>query len=153
MFLLPCNYYYRKICLIIVFVYEHYSRRGFLKKRNGIWVLLIGIILSLVYLQFGRDVRVVSSMINSSDHYYEQKVTIVANKLFILDKDKFAEEMIERCIDNDFHEIKFSYDLIGYPDRIEVTVYLNEIDKQYLYQAFTVKYVPNTKLQLSSNIY
>jgi len=102
-----------------------------LKKRNGIWVLLICIILSLAYLQFGRDVRVVSSMINSSDHYYEQKLTIVANKLFILDKDKFAEEMIERCIDNDFHEMKFSYDLNGYPDRIEITVYLNEINRWY----------------------
>lgn len=94
-------------------------------------MLLICIILSLAYLQFGRDVRVVSSMINSSDHYYEQKLTIVANKLFILDKDKFAEEMIERCIDNDFHEMKFSYDLNGYPDRIEITVYLNEINRWY----------------------
>ena len=141
MFLLPCNYYYRKICLIIVFVYEHYSRRGFLKKRNGIWVLLIGIILSLAYLQFGRDVRVVSSMINSSDHYYEQKLTIVANKLFILDKDKFAEEMIERCIDNDFHEMKFSYDLLGSPDKIEITVYLNEIDRCYAEHPFLIKSV------------
>ncbi|GAA6493686.1 hypothetical protein K280104A7_32500 [Candidatus Bariatricus faecipullorum] len=112
-----------------------------MKKRNGIWVLLIGIILSLAYLQFGRDVRVVSSMINSSDHYYEQKLTIVANKLFILDKDKFAEEMIERCIDNDFHEMKFSYDLLGSPDKIEITVYLNEIDRCYAEHPFLIKSV------------
>ena len=98
-----------------------------MKKRNLIWVVFIGIVLFLAYLQFGRDVRVVSSMNISSDRYYEQKLTIVANKLFILNKDKFVEEMLQRCIDNDFHEMKFSYDLNGYPDKIEITVYLNEI--------------------------
>ena len=111
-----------------------------MKKRNGIWVILIGIILSLAYLQFGRDVRVVSSMINSSDHYYEQKLTIVANKLFILDRDKFAEEMIECCIDNDFHEMKFSYDLLGSPDKIEITVYLNERERKCAHQSFVIEY-------------
>lgn len=47
---------------------------------------------------------------------------MVDKKLFIPDKDKSAEEMIERCIDNDFREIKFSHDLNGYPDRIEITL-------------------------------
>lgn len=102
-------------------------------------MILIGIVLLLAYLQFGRDVRVVSSMLMSSDQYYEQKLTIVANKLFILDKDKFAEEMMERCLDNDFHEMKFSYDLNGYPDRIEITVYLNEIDRYYADYPFLVR--------------
>ena len=27
--------------------------------------------------------------------------------------------MLQRCIDNDFHEMKFSYDLNGYPDKIK----------------------------------
>ncbi len=96
-----------------------------MKKRNGMWGILIGIVLSLAYLQFSRDVRVVSSMIKSSDHYYEQKLIIVANKLFVLYKNKFAEEIIEHFIDNDFHEMKFSYNLMKYPDRIEIVIYLN----------------------------
>ena len=37
--------------------------------------------------------------------------------------------MIERCMDNDFREMKFSYDLLGSPDKIEITVYLNERDR------------------------
>ena len=110
-----------------------------MKKRNWTWVILFGIVLLLAYLQFGRDVRVIFSMLMSSDQYYEQKLTIVANKLFILDKDKFAEEMMERCLDNDFHEMKFSYDLNGYPDRIEITVYLNEIDRYYADYPFLVR--------------
>lgn len=116
-----------------------------MKKRNGKWIILFGIVLILAYLQFGRDVRIVSSIINSSDDYYEQKLTIVANKLFILDKDKFAEEMIERCIDNDFHEIMFSYDLNGYPDRIEITVYLNEIDRRYIMITVQKSILPKQK--------
>ena len=50
-----------------------------MKKRNWTWVILVGIVLLLAYLQFGRDVRVISSMLMSSDQYYEQKLTIVAN--------------------------------------------------------------------------
>lgn len=95
-----------------------------MKKRNWTWVILVGIVLLLAYLQFGRDVRVISSMLMSSDQYYEQKLTIVANKLFILDKDKFAEEMIERYIDNDFREMRFLYDLIVYPDNVVIKVYI-----------------------------
>lgn len=79
----------------------------------------------------------------SSDGYYEQKLTIVVNKLFILDKDKFTEEMLERCIDNDFHEIKFSYDFNGYPNKIEITVYLNEINRWYANFPFMCTVYPN----------
>ena len=111
-----------------------------MKKRNWTWVILVGIVLLLAYLQFGRDVRVISSMLMSSDQYYEQKLTIVANKLFILDKDKFAEEMIERCMDNDFREMKFSYDLLGSPDKIEITVYLNERDRKCAHQFIVIEY-------------
>lgn len=111
-----------------------------MKKRNWTWVILVGIVLLLAYLQFGRDVRVISSMLMSSDQYYEQKLTIVANKLFILDKDKFAEEMIERCMDNDFREMKFSYDLLGSPYKIEITVYLNERDRKCAHQSFVIEY-------------
>lgn len=78
-----------------------------MKKRKGIWVIFIGIVLSVAYLHFAHDVRDVFNMINSSDYYYEQKLTIVANKLFILNKDKFAEEIIECYIDNDFSEMRF----------------------------------------------
>lgn len=67
----------------------------------------------------------------------------MANKLFILDKEEFAEQMIERCIDNDFREIKFSYDLTGYPDRIEITVYLNEINRRYADYPFLLKIYPD----------
>ena len=114
-----------------------------MKKRNLIRVVFIGIVLFLAYLQFGRDVRVVSSMNISSDRYYEQKLTIVANRLFILNKDKFVEEMLQRCIDNDFHEMKFSYDLNGYPDKIEITVYLNEINRWHANCPFMCTVYPN----------
>ena len=95
--------------------------------------------IGFLYLQYGRDVKVTSSMNFSSENYYEMELTVVANKLFIIDKQRFAEEMIERCIDNDFHDIKFSYDMMGYPNRLQIKVYLNEVSERYFTICYKIK--------------
>ena len=48
-----------------------------------ILILFAGI---LLYLQFGRDVEVISTTSTTSDQFYEQGMTVVANKLIIPDK-------------------------------------------------------------------
>ena len=35
--------------------------------------------------------------------------------------------MIQKCIKNSFKEFRFSYDLNGYPEEINMSVYINEI--------------------------
>ena len=76
-----------------------------------------------LYLQYGRDVKVISTMNTASGNFYEMDLTVAANRLFIMDQEKFAEELIDRCIANDFHEVEFSYDVMGYPNRLWVKVY------------------------------
>lgn len=98
----------------------------------SVFCLIVGIL----YLQFGREVKVVSSMNSSSGDYYEMDLTVVANRLFIIDKEKFAEDLLHRCIANTFHEIKFSYDITGYPNRLRIKVYFDELCKQ----SFTIRY-------------
>ncbi len=63
----------------------------------GVYITLsvfvfITIVVSLFYLQYGRDVTVETSSLNSSSEFYEQKFNVIANKLFVSNKDKFAEK-------------------------------------------------------------
>ena len=118
------------------------------KKRIVAMAVIICIIIGFLYLQYGRDVTVTSSMNFSSGNYYEMDFTVVANKLFIIDKQRFAEEMIERCIDNDFHDIKFSYDMMGYPNRLQINVYLNVFSKSH----FTILYITELENGMDYNI-
>ena len=119
-----------------------------MKRRIVAMAVIICMTIGFLYLQYGRDVNVTSSMSLSSDNYYEMELTVVANKLFIIDKQRFAEEMIERCIDNDFHDIKFSYDMMGYPNRLQINVYLNEFSKSH----FTILYMMESENGMDYNI-
>lgn len=92
----------------------------------------------LIYLQYGRNVSVVNSNLSLSGGFYEQRLTIVANKIFITDKEQFAEEIIERTIDNSFPDMMFSYDITGYPNRIEISVYTNELSRKLFEKNFLV---------------
>ena len=80
------------------------------KKKAIIIVVLIFVILVMLYLQMGRDVEVVNNHISSSENGYEENITIIANKIGIVDQEELAAELVKRCIDNNFHEIRFSYD-------------------------------------------
>ena len=119
-----------------------------MKRRIVAMAVIICMIIGFLYLQYGRDVNVTSSMNFSSGNYYEMEFTVVANKLFIIDKQRFAEEMIERCIDNNFHDIKFSYDMLGYPNRLQINVYLNEFSKSH----FTILYMTESENGMDYNI-
>lgn len=119
-----------------------------MKRRIVAMAVIICTTIGFLYLQYGRDVNVTSSMNLSSDNYYEMELTVVANKLFIIDKQRFAEEMIERSIDNNFHDIKFSYDMMGYPNRLQFNVYLNEFSKSH----FTILYMTESENGMDYNI-
>lgn len=60
----------------------------------------------------------------------EYSLSIIANQDKIEDKETFAKQLIEQVRNNDFKTILFSYDEVGYPTRLEMTVYLNEEDWQ-----------------------
>ena len=82
-----------------------------------ILILFAGI---LLYLQFGRDVEVISTTSTTSDQFYEQGMTVVANKLIIPDK--------------------VSYDVLGYPDRIKIKVYPNRICMKLCRGSWNIEY-------------
>lgn len=71
----------------------------------------------MIYLQFGREEMIVNTRIDSFEGGYDEEVCIVANKVFIWDKERYAEELVERIIQNEFKNVRFSYDIVGYPKK------------------------------------
>ena len=54
------------------------------------------------------------SFSETGTNQYTEETTIIANRLMIWDTEEFAEEMIQKCINDSFKDIRFSYDLSGY---------------------------------------
>ena len=81
------------------------------KRRMHASLILMAL---CIYLHWGRGVSVRNTISSSRDGKRTEHITIVANKLYIGDKEAFAGEMIETCINNEFRDVRFSYDM-GYP--------------------------------------
>ena len=56
------------------------------------------------YLQYGRDMDITGSYIVSFDDYEEERLSVVANKLYVTDRKACAEEIIKRCL---FRALRF----------------------------------------------
>lgn len=92
-----------------------------------------------IYLQWGRGVSVRNTISSSWDGKRTEHMTIVANKLYIGDKEAFARKMIETCINYEFRDVRFSYDM-GYPAEITMDIYTNETARQLGVRCCEVRY-------------
>ena len=99
--------------------------RGMLKMRKRLMRASLVLMALCIYLQWGRGVSVRNTISSSWDGKRTEYMTIVANKLYIGDKEAFARKMIEACINNEFRDVRFSYDM-GYPAEITMDIYTNE---------------------------
>lgn len=87
-----------------------------------------------------RDVEIVDTYTSGSRNGYEEDITIIAHKEQITDQERLANQLVERCVANNFHEIRFSYDLKGYPNGLHITVYTNEDTYELGMAAFEIDY-------------
>lgn len=55
-------------------------------------------------------------------------LTVVANSEQIRDKEAFAREVIKMCMENSFRSLRFSTDIGGWPEELEIDVYLQKKD-------------------------
>lgn len=111
-----------------------------MKKRYIVNGIMICIVILLVYLQNGRKEKVMNTVINQYDKGYEEEICIIANKLYIREKEKYAEELIDKVVQNKYQNVRFSYDILGYPEKIKITVYYSEWDYRNIRRSFTVLY-------------
>ena len=102
-------------------------------------VICISVVMMVIYLQFGRNLDVCSSYGMRGSNYYEKNITILANKLFILNEKNCKKEIIQRCKDNNFNSIRFRFDG-GMPDKWRVTVYANCIALKLRDESFSFEF-------------
>ena len=96
-----------------------------MKVKNGIIVIGV-IVLGVIYLQWGRSVEVCNTQTSMSDDYCKENITFIANKVWIGIREKFGHDIIHKCIENSFDEVRFSYDL-QQPNELAIQVYVNKI--------------------------
>ena len=115
---------YRKIryividCIVIQEVNE-------LRKRIIISAgLLMILVLLFVAIQNKREPEVINSRFVGAANYSEEHINIALNKLYAGDYGEIAEDLVKKCRENSFHNLKFSYD-ISKPNALYGTVYLS----------------------------
>lgn len=111
------------------------------KFRRIVYLAVLLVIPILGYLQWGRDVAVCSSNPNIFSNGSLEEISIIANKLYIFDQEKFARYVLQRCADNSFREVRFSYDLSGYPNEVHITVYMNRAAWKWRKKAFEIRWI------------
>ena len=110
------------------------------------WGTLLAVIFFIIlgYLQYGRKVEVKNTRITNYQYGYTEYINLVANKLYIVDKSVFAKEVINIFINNSFDDVKFSFDLNGYPSDLIITVYMNKWDENEAFEICCVFDSDNT---------
>ena len=112
------------------------------KKFSRIVYLAVLLVIPILgYLQWGRDVAVCSSNPKIFSNGSLEEISIIANKLYIFDHEKFAEYILQRCVENSFKEVRFSYDLNGYPSEVHISVYMNQFAWKLKKKAFEIQYI------------
>ena len=111
------------------------------KFRRIVYLAVLLVIPILGYLQWGRDVAVCSSNPKIFSNGSLEEISIIANKLYIFDQEKFARYVLQRCVDNSFREVRFSYDLSGYPNEVHITVYMNRAAWKWRKKAFEIRWI------------
>lgn len=112
-------------------------------KRKKLWIILC--ILSMAgifYLQFSRNATVCNYITTGTSGDYEASMTVTMHKLVIFNQAKTEENLINRIVNNDFKNMQFSYDVMGYPNEVTVTVYANNLTKKLGIPAFCFRYAP-----------
>ena len=71
--------------------------------------------------------------------------------LVVTDQQKCVEQIFEKCRDNSFHSVRFSYD-IQIPHALSVTVYKNQKDAESGNSAFSFSYQQENQIDGSYNI-
>ena len=114
-----------------------------MKRKIVLIILCLIFALEIFYLQFSRIPTVNNVVTNSDSAGYAVHLTITANKLIIFDQSKLEQDLTNHILNNDFKNMLFSYDIMGFPTECTVTVYTNKWTKKLGIPAFTFRYAPN----------
>ena len=106
--------------------------------------LIVIFVLLIVYLQFGRPATVTHSTTSRDSSGYTMTLSVTMNQLKIISKEVITTNLIQHIADNSFKNIMFSYDELGYPNKLTVTVYTNRFMEFLNLPAFKFHYAQET---------
>ena len=91
------------------------------KKTLGFAALFIVAVIAADYLQNGREMSVYNSRSLTAGAIKQEHLIVVVNRLYIPDKMDCAREIVRKCRENDFSNIRFSYDY-GIPNELHAAI-------------------------------
>ena len=100
-----------------------------MKKKILLILLSVALLFGILYLQFGREPIINHALTETTSVDCDLSMTITANKLFILNREKSANSLMERILNNEFQNMQLSYDVHGCPNNVTITVYTNKLAK------------------------
>ena len=121
-----------------------------MKKRIKCAVIAL-LAICCYYFQWGRDVSVKTTISTSWGGGRTEYIILVANRLYIWDRESFARQIIGTCVDNEFRDVRFSYDM-GYPSEITIDVYTNEISRKLGIRCCNVRYAQDAEDEYRYNV-
>lgn len=99
-------------------------------KNKALIILLAVCLCGCGKKEYLGNMEVISSCIQSSNDSYTENIKVIVNEEYVDNYESCAEEIIERCVKNDFKGTRFSYDVKGYPNTLTADVYLTAEDNE-----------------------
>lgn len=113
------------------------ERKSKQKRKRKTAAVLLAVLFLLCgagrwYRQWHADHTGIPDAVGSRMENRECFLDVIANADRIEDTEGFARTVIQMCRENSFRSIRLSTDLYGYPERLEINVYLHreEVNKE-----------------------
>ncbi len=106
----------------------------------AIWLVIISGILFYCDSEKEEEMLIYSSSPMLTGDYHNERIVVVVNQRKISDRQDLAERIVQKCRDNSFKNVRFSYDL-SKPNRLDVTVCLDEKEADQGEWEFQFRYV------------
>lgn len=116
----------------------------YIQKIKKVFIIFMILLIILLYLQYGRDMDVYNSYVFSAGTYHEQQLKVVINRLWVNNKRKCADEILQRCKENSFKSVDFCYDSY-IPNELYVDVYLSDTYTKIGHPLFSFSYLPEDR--------
>lgn len=114
-----------------------------MKRKFITGYLILMMIISLIVMCHDRESEEIVVYNSSSiimGEYHKERIEVIVNRRKISDRQKCAERIVEKCRENSFKNVRFSYDL-SKPNELDIIVCRNEKEADEGRWNFRFRYV------------
>lgn len=87
---------------------------------------IIVLLILFFYLQFGRPMKLHTVITSHTSEGYVCQITVVVNKLIILNKEQLTKQIHQNFSNNDFENMIIFEDVPKHLKELKITIYTNE---------------------------